>query len=121
MEPPSFHADVEPVLARFCASAEGCHGDSPSHSVKLDLRVGYTYRDLVAAPAKTRAGAVRVVPGDPDRSYLLDKLHGTLAAGEGKAMPLDPQTGAPLETSPLPRGFVDHALPSWIARGAPDD
>ena len=119
--PPSFRADVEPVLARFCASAEGCHGDHPTHSVRLDLRPGHAHRDLVLAPAKTRTGAIRVVPGDPSRSYLLDKLRGTLATGEGKAMPLDAETGAPLEANPLPAGLVEHALQGWIARGAPAD
>jgi hypothetical protein len=102
MAPESFRADVEPVLARFCASAEGCHGDNPTRSVTLDLRSRHARSELMAVPAKTRAGAVRVVPGDPERSYLLDKLRGTLAAGEGKTMPLDPETGAPLGASPLP-------------------
>ncbi len=62
-----------------------------------------------------------MVPGSPKRSFLVDKLVGTLAFGEGKPMPLDPATGAPLETSPLPAGFVDRVLKGWIARGAPDD
>jgi hypothetical protein len=37
-------------------------------------------------------------------------------------MPLDPETGAPLEeASPLPPGFVEHSLHGWIASGAPAD
>jgi len=118
---PSFHADVEPVLIRYCASDGGCHGDDPTHSVKLDLRPGHAYGDLVSVPATTRKGSVRVWPGKPEQSFLLDKLSGPLSAGEGKPMPLDPSTGAPPETSPLPAGFVDHTLRSWIANGAFDD
>ena len=118
---PSFHADIEPVLARYCASAEGCHGERPTHSVSLDLRPGQSYAALLSAPAKTRAGAVRVLPGAPERSFLIDKLVGPLAFGEGKPMPLDPETGAPLETSPLPAAFIDGVLKPWISRGAPRD
>jgi len=40
-----------------------------------------------------------VVAGAPGQSFLIDKLVGSLRFGEGKAMPLDPETGAPLETS----------------------
>jgi len=118
---PSFSGDIEPVLARYCASADGCHGDHPTHSVSLDLRPSHAYAALVSVPAKTRAGAVRVVPREPERSFLLDKLTGTLAFGEGKPMPLDPATGAPPERSPLPPAFVDQVLKGWIGRGAPDD
>ena len=117
----SFYADIEPVLARYCASAEGCHGERPTHSVSIDLRPGRAYAALVSAPAKIRAGVVRVAPGAPDKSFLLDKLTGALAFGEGKPMPLDPDTGAPPETSPLPNGFVDRTLRAWIVRGAPED
>ena len=35
---PSFQAEIEPVFARYCAADTGCHGDHPTHSVKLDLR-----------------------------------------------------------------------------------
>ena len=110
-----------PVLTRFCASSEGCHGDHATRSATLDLRSGHAHHDLVAVAAKTRAGARLVVPGDPDRSYLLDKLRGALATGEGKSMPLDPETGAPLDISPLPAGFIDRVLEIWIVQGAPND
>jgi hypothetical protein len=36
-------------------------------------------------------------------------------------MPLDPETGAPVETSLLPPGFSDRTLGEWILRGAPND
>ena len=119
--PVSFHAAIEPVLARHCASAEGCHGEHPTHSVSLDLRAGHAYQALVSTPAKIRDGALRVVPGGPERSFLMDKLLGTLTEDEGKAMPLDPDTGAPLQASTLPAGFVETTLTEWIARGAPNN
>jgi hypothetical protein len=83
--------------------------------------VGRAFHDLVSVRAKTRAGAIRVVPGEPSSSFLLDKLTGNLAFEEGKPMPLDPDTGAPLRTSPLPAGFVESVLTPWIVRGAPSD
>jgi hypothetical protein len=62
-----------------------------------------------------------VTPGAPERSFLIDKLTGALAFGEGKPMPVDPETGAPPETTPLPAGFVNGVIKDWIARGAPAD
>jgi len=119
--PISFHVSIEPMLARHCASSEGCHGEHPTHSVSLDLRVGRAYQALVSAPAKIRKGALRIVPGGPEQSFLIDKLNGTLTIKEGKTMPLDPDTGAPLQASPLPPGFVETTLTNWIARGAPNN
>jgi hypothetical protein len=59
-----------------------------------------------------------VSPGQPDASFLLDKLTGRLGQGEGKRMPIDDVTGAPLEPSPLPQSYVDAVLAAWIRCGA---
>ena len=115
--PPSFRRDVVPVLLKGCASANGCHGDKPTDSVHLDLRVPAAYSQLVGAKAEARGGAVRVKPGDPAASFLLDKLRGSLRPLEGKRMPIDPDTGVQIEPSPMPAGF-DDVLKRWIAAGA---
>ena len=36
-------------------------------------------------------------------------------------MPIDVDTGAPVEPSPIPTPFVDETLERWIAAGAPND
>jgi hypothetical protein len=118
---PSFQRDILPILVQHCASAKDCHGDDPAESVKLDLRAGAAYRALVDAPAEMRAGALRVKPSSPTESFLLAKLTGVLYDREGKSMPLDPNTGAQMTTSPLPPGYVDGVLVQWIAAGAPNN
>ena len=119
---PSFRADVLPVLALHCASAEGCHGDKPTPSVSLDLRAAFAYGELVNKPSEGRRGAVRVKPGDPQASFLVDKLTGRLGSvQDGKRMPIDVDTGAPVVPSPLPLDFVEKELEPWIAGGAPNN
>lgn len=118
---PSFSRDVAPVLIHHCAEAKGCHGDDPTDSVDLDLRREHAYAELVGRPSAVRKGALRIHPGDPAASFLLDKLTGALGPREGKQMPIDPTTGAPIVPSPLPSSFVTPTLKTWIAAGAPDD
>ena len=119
--PPSFSRDVWPVLDRHCAQAKGCHGNEPTDSVALDLRRDHAYAELVGHPSAARKGALRISAGNPAASFLVDKLTAKLRSGEGKAMPLDPDTGVPILPSPLPLGFVDGILRPWIAAGAPDN
>jgi hypothetical protein len=117
---PSFHWEVLPVLTRHCASAPACHGDDPTDSVHLDLLPAAAHASLLA-PAEARRGALRVKPGDPAHSFLVAKMTGTLGPGEGKAMPLDVDTGAPLSPSPVPLDFIRNVLEPWIAAGAPNN
>lgn len=119
---PSFRAEILPVMALHCASAEGCHGDKPTPSVSMDLRASSAYGELVNKPADGRRGAMRVKPGDPQASFLVDKLTGRLGSvQEGKRMPIDVETGAPVVPSPLPPDFIERALEPWIAAGAPNN
>lgn len=117
----SFKRDVQPVLVRGCAAADGCHGAAPTDSVSLDLRADAGYAQLVGVDSEGRPGTPRVAPGAPGSSFLLDKLRGTLRGGEGKSMPIDADTGAPIVPSPLPPGYVEQVLAKWIAEGARDN
>lgn len=118
---PSFRRDILPVLSTNCAGAEGCHGDHPTDKVDLDLRAENAYHDLVDRPAKARRGAVLVAPGDLAASFLVAKLTATQTAAEGKAMPIDPRTGATVSMTPPAREFVETVLRPWIEAGAPDN
>jgi hypothetical protein len=118
---PSFRSDVAPVLERMCARAEGCHGNKPTDSVDLDLRASGSYAQLVGVAAQARKGALRVAPGAPASSFLVDKLTGRLGPREGKRMPIDAQTGAPIDPSPIDPGYVERILTAWIAAGAPNN
>jgi hypothetical protein len=114
----SFARDIAPVLERSCAREKRCHGAEPADDVDMDLRQGMAYRELVGKTAEQRRGALRVKAFEPDASFLVDKLTGRLYGHDGKRMPLDPVTGASLDPSPLPPGFVDDVLVPWIAAGA---
>ena len=55
-----------------------CHtnvGRNPSAG--LNLIDGVSYQALVGVASGAKPGATRVVPGDPDHSYLLNKLIGS--------------------------------------------
>jgi hypothetical protein len=117
----SFRRDIAPILASTCASSEGCHGAEPTHRVSLDLRQRAAYGSLVGHPSELRAGAFLVDPGHPAQSFMVDKLTHKLAPkGEGRPMPLDPQTGNALQPNPV-EGFVWKTLVAWIAQGAADN
>ncbi len=116
--PPSFAGDIAPLLEARCASARGCHGADPTPMVDLDLRRAHAYRQLVAVPAETgRSSLLRVEPGHPAASVLIQKLTGR--AGAGKPMPLDPATEEPAR--PIAPAWIEAVLVPWIAAGAPDN
>lgn len=58
------------------------------------------------------AGSKRVVPGDPSKSFLLDKLTGNMQFGEGDRMP---QNADPLSADRI------QLIRRWIQAGAPPD
>jgi hypothetical protein len=117
---PSFKRDISPMLAMKCAGTDGCHGPDATDRVNLDLREGGAYRTLVGRPAELRPGTLLVDPGQPDKSFLIAKVTHKLGEGEGKPMPLDPQTGSVMIPSPI-ADFVERKLVPWIANGAKDD
>lgn len=116
----SFKKDIAPVLSETCATSIGCHGERRTQKVELDLRLANSYRSLVNRTSMVRSGALLVDPGHAARSFLVDKLTRALRDGEGRPMPLDPETGAILTPSPI-ETFVWQTLIPWIVRGAPED
>lgn len=108
----TFELIEERIFSEHGCNLSTCHG--PFGQADLDLRYGAAYADLVGVPAENgaaaSAGKQRVVPFAAAASFLSQKLHGTLAAGEGSQMPL---VGAPLGATEL--ALVD----AWINGGAP--
>jgi hypothetical protein len=114
----SFRHDVAPVHPTTCASSEGCHGADPTHRVSLDLRERAAYAALVGRPSELRPGALLIDAGHPAQSFVVDKLTRKVPPkGEGRPMPLDPQTGNAQDPNPV-EGFVWKTLVAWIAQGA---
>ncbi|MFT4626257.1 MAG: hypothetical protein ACI8PZ_004934 [Myxococcota bacterium] len=96
---------VEEVYAASCATS-GCHGAATAAS-GLDLETDMLLATLdVDSP--TYPGNVFIVPGDPDASFLLQKLEGTHPAGTGSTMPL----GSALSDDAIA------TVREWIADGA---
>jgi hypothetical protein len=89
-----------------------CHTDvGRVPAAGLNLRSG-SHANLVNVRALTKPGAVRVIPGDPDNSYLIHKLEGR-AGIVGERMP---RTGGPFLTD----GQI-LILKRWIELGAAND
>lgn len=57
-----------------CTSCHNAQG--AAFSGGLNLTGATAYNALVNAPSTGKAGAVRVIPGDPDGSYLIQKIEG---------------------------------------------
>ena len=89
-----------------CANCHTSTGRSPAGG--LDLGHAAAYDQLVNMPTRAMAGAMRVVPGEPDRSYLLRTLEGSGIVGQ--RMPIN---GPYLTEAQM--GMIKQ----WIAAGAP--
>lgn len=109
----SFSRDIVPMFVESCTS---CHtGAAPREgSANLNLEPQFAYGDLVRVLSGQVPTMARVMPNDPDNSYLLHKLMGTHAdvGGRGQRMPrgADPWTEEQIELVRL-----------WILQGAPNN
>ena len=78
----------------------------------MPLTEGVSYNNLVGRASSGKPGAERVIPGDPDNSYLIQKLEGA-ADIVGQRMP---RTGGPYLTDGQIR-----IIRRWIELGANND
>ena len=103
---------LQPTLASiqdnvFTPICTACHtgGGAPQG---LQLDAGVSASKLINVPVPRDPNQIRVIPGDPDNSFLIHKLEGTQNIGQ--RMPL----GGP---------FLDPStiavIRQWIANGAP--
>ncbi len=110
--------EVEPTLAsiesayfvKSCALSASCH-KGPVGGGQLVLEAGKSYDSLVGVDAVRAKGKKRVVPGDPDASFLMQKVLGTMDVTEGTLMP----QGA---VDPVDPECRIQAVRLWIAAGA---
>ena len=109
----TFAAIQKKIFNATCATPT-CHGAAAA-SGGLNLAAGASYGNLVSVPAENPAaqavGELRVVPGNPDASFLFEKLVGNIKPSEGVRMPL---VGRPLSAAEL------DLIRRWIAAGAPE-
>ncbi len=104
---PTFSEIQASVFTPSCATST-CHaGGAPTGGLNLEAANSYTM--LVGVQSGQDAAFLRVLAGDPDNSYLIQKLEGT-ASGGGTM----PPSGA------LPQSSID-MIRQWITDGAIDD
>ena len=90
-----------------------CHSDQGRNaSGGLVLLDGRSYDAIVGRPSGAKAGATRVIPGDPDNSYIVRKLEGA-ADIVGVRMPRG--TGPYLTQGQM------LVIRRWIQIGAPNN
>ncbi len=93
----------------FNPSCIVCHsGANAPQGLRLDVTSSFT--NLVGVGSREDSSFLRVAPGSPDQSYLIQKLEGTASVGE--RMPL----GGP----PIPQATINFVR-QWITDGALPD
>jgi hypothetical protein len=111
----SAFAPVQAVLDQYCVR---CH--DPAHPivietqtfVEMPLVASQSYAALVGVAAHETCGGTRVVPGDPDHSYLYRKVADATPC-DGVRMP----AGGMLRPQPLREAQIA-TIHDWIANGA---
>ncbi len=98
---PDFTRDIRPILSHNCFA---CHGPD-----EHDRRGGLRLDDRDAATAELDSGGRAIVPGRPDESELIARVHET-----------DPDTVMPPpESNHVLTATHKETLAKWIAAGAP--
>jgi hypothetical protein len=92
------------IFTPKCALS-GCHGSFPQEG--MSLAAANIAAAIINVPSNQRPNLKRIDPGNPDGSYLLQKVRGTGANGQ---MPL---SGAPLSAAQI------QLIVDWINAGAP--
>ena len=97
----------------FNPACIACHTDEGrTPSSNLNLKTGVSIANLVNVASVGKAGATRVVPGNPSGSYLIQKLEGAPDI-VGLRMP---RTGPPFLTTEQIA-----LIRQWIQNGAPNN
>jgi hypothetical protein len=105
--------EVQAILTQRCATGS-CHGNASTPSAQLDLRAGETHGELVDVDSLLCSAQQRVlvVAGDPDASYLLDKVKGDDTCGSQR---MPPPPGNALSNDEI------QTITNWICAGAPNN
>ena len=102
----SFTAINSEILTPSCGFSS-CHGGGEAG---LTVDAASTYLDLVNVESTVVDGEIRVVPGDPDASYLIVKLEDSDRIVDDVMPPSNP-----LDADAIER------IRDWIAQGALDN
>jgi hypothetical protein len=98
--PVDFQRDVQPILAEHCTLCHGMDATDRKSGLRLDMREG--------ALKGGDSGAAAIVPGEPDKSALIEHITST---DPGVVMP-PPKHNKPLSAKQI------ETLTQWIKEGA---
>jgi len=77
---PTLASIQDNVFTVNCA-VSGCHGGAGAqYGLRLDP--GFSAGNLINVPSPRDSNLIRVVPGDPDASFIIQKLQGTQTIGD---------------------------------------
>lgn len=100
-------ADLQSIQDNvFTPICTACHAGANA-PLGLRLDAANSYNMLVGIPSVEVPSLQRVAPGDPNSSYIIQKLEGTAAVGERM-----PRGGPPLSAATI------QVIRQWIAQGA---
>jgi len=104
-----FSQDIQPVFTASCARS-GCHADT-NPAQGMNLSDGQAYANIVNVASNQLPSMDRIEPGEPDNSYLVNKIQGTQAdvGGTGVRMPFG---GGALSQSTI------DLIREWVNEGA---
>lgn len=98
------------VQAIFTNSCIGCHTANTSNNGGLDLTSGNAYAELYNQPSIFVAGLKLVDPGNPNRSYLFEKINRAIPQQGTRMRPSDAMT---LANQALIRDWIAQLAPTY--------
>ena len=101
-------ASIQDNVFTVTCAVPGCHGGAGAQQ-GLQLDPGFSAGNLINVPSPRNANLIRVVPGDPDASFLIQKLQGA----DGLLGDRMPDGGPYLTTATV------NVIRQWILDGAP--
>ena len=115
----SFRNNIQPMIFTPSCALGGCH-DAVSSTQALNLSTGAAYRQLVNVRSTEQRNLKRVLPGDPDASYLVRKIENAMGI-TGTIMPQGCDTGVGLNGAPCLTADQIQAVRTWICACAPNN
>jgi len=100
-------ASIQDNVFTVTCAVPGCHGGAMAQQ-GLRLDPGFSAGNLINVPSPRDPTLIRVVPGDPDASFIIQKLQGTQTLGDRM-----PDGGPYLTTATV------NVIRQWIQDGAP--
>jgi len=100
-------ASIQVNIFSVSCAISGCHGGG-TVQFGLSLDAGLSAGNLINVASPQDATLIRVIPGNPGGSFLIQKLEGTQTVG----------ILMPAFSPPLPQATID-VIRQWIQNGAP--